>query len=878
MRLNQILSKLNSPSSQLGSGEITHKSGETPFSLEFGKTGAAQTFWTAYMNAVDSGDKLSVSEKVPEFVPVIIDFKLSFDTPQDDLASDIDNFSDIISICQNTILNCVICDDDDSVINCALLTGKDVVRLHFMNCKISRQNTKELVKRIKGDLRLKNAKSFFESEPIGSWDTIVSSPTSKSFMMLYGSAQVPELPLKLVGFSTINGSEKSLENVCFLANHSHISTNLIPEEFVDSVDSPLWFLPFVLSMGFRSEISVTSFEETDLLKSLDSFDKSISSSYEQKNIASLLPLLSEERFKEKHCWLDIGRAIYHSYDGSDDGLSLWKDFTMNTFGESIEELYEDFDINTRITEDTVKFYAAIDSPDLYGKILNDKCYNLFLDAISGTMTSGDSAALIDELYGLNYVSDGNYLYFFDGNVWQDHGDMDYVKLFSTRDGDFIKRVGKWCLRLTEESVMSDHSLLISKRDTEAKRARAEVNTKKAAAYRDKIKKLRFKGEILKDFKGLKGKRELAFDDAINLTGVRGGILEAMDEKIIFRKGKPEDYIKKCCPTRWDRTMSFSHPRCRALLEWFTQMFPNKDSRDYFKRFCGYLLISGNGENIFPFWTGGGGNSKGTVKKLIEAAIGPYCVDIPVSYLMNTRRGGPNPELAQCAGSRVVFMQEPKSGEMDESTFKTLSGDDSYFARNCNKNGGSIKSTFVPVLICNEIPTMNIGEAEKRRLAILKFMSRWVEDPPKDKIERYRTRTFKKDPEFKKVIPKLTSAFLWYCAQGYEEYKKYGLSPPKSMKTANVTYIEDADYILDFFNQRVMESFLFEEDGTKMRREDSKLACDDLIKNYGEWLTLSNPYKKRETMKRFIDRVSKIVGHSPTKGCWSGFKLSKRFEL
>lgn len=872
MYLNQILTKLNS-----SSGEKTHRTSDgfnKLYSLDFGSSGAADSFWNEYLKSVSKKNSMTLSERIPEYAPTMIDFSLDFEKCQDNLRSgDSEGFEEIVHLCQDVILDQVIFDDDE-IINCVLLRKSlsetsMIYRLHFLNCKMSKANIFSLVEKVKSKLRLKNGKSLFDTEPIGSWDEIVSTPISGTYIPLHGSSRDGKPPFVLEDIYNGSDGDSVLEDVCKLGDHVHITTGLLQEDFVDDNESDLYYLPLVLSMGFKNEISVASFESFEESE-LSNSDKS----FAQRGTDELISMISPEKFEQKHYWLEIGKALHKIYDGDDDGLTRWKELAADkNFLVKIGEVYESFDTNMRVTEKTLHFYAREDSPEIYAAAAEERNFELFLESISGTMTTGDSAALFNEIYGLEFVSDGQSLYYFDGIVWQESGHIDFFKHFSAKDGKFIKCVDNWIQKLAKLSSIGGVGGK-SRRESERIRVESEMNSKRAHKYRDTVKKFGFKNVLLKEFINLISARGLVFDTATNLTGVRNGILEATETEIIFRKSKPEDYVKNCCSARWDTKMDSSHRNTKLLLMWLKQVFPDKGSRDYFERFCGYLLIAGNGENIFPFWTGGGGNSKGTVKKLFEETFGVYSVDIPVKYLLNDGRGGgPNPELAQCAGSRIVFLQEPKGGEMDESTFKTLSGDDTYFARKCNKDGGSIVSTFVPVLICNEIPTMNVREAERRRLAILSFISKWVDDPPESTAERYRRGIFLKDPLFKRIIPKLTSALLWYCARGYKKYKEFGLSPPKSVEVANKIYVEDSNYVLDFFTQKLIRAVTINEDGTLTEHAHCKISCDELIKSYGEWLKISNPHKKIETMKTFKKLVTEIVGHKPVNGCWSGYKYS-----
>ena len=82
-------------------------------------------------------------------------------------------------------------------------------------------------------------------------------------------------------------------------------------------------------------------------------------------------------------------------------------------------------------------------------------------------------------------------------------------------------------------------------------------------------------------------------------------------------------------------------------------------------------------------------SKSVFQKMLRKMFGDYYKDMPADFYSAHQRGtsGPNPELAQVLGARLVFSAEPD----DDAAFKgarikKLTGGDSFYARGCNENG------------------------------------------------------------------------------------------------------------------------------------------------------------------------------------------------
>jgi phage/plasmid-associated DNA primase len=234
------------------------------------------------------------------------------------------------------------------------------------------------------------------------------------------------------------------------------------------------------------------------------------------------------------------------------------------------------------------------------------------------------------------------------------------------------------------------------------------------------------------------------------------------------------------------SLSCTHPDVIQLMYWLCQVFVGQDLRKHFCKDAANFLHGRNSEKYFRVWTGETDNSKSMVLKLTEDTLGQYVFAFPVTIFSNKAlvfSSGPNPGLAQAKGAHVGFASEPHTNDdIMAGAIKRITGGDSFFARNCNENGGKTKASHKAILCCNRIPDVaDVDKATINRFHILHFPSTWVDHPPETEEEQYRQKLFKKDSLFEQKIPNLKEAFAWLMIQYFPTYTKDGLEPPQVLK-------------------------------------------------------------------------------------------------
>ncbi len=114
-----------------------------------------------------------------------------------------------------------------------------------------------------------------------------------------------------------------------------------------------------------------------------------------------------------------------------------------------------------------------------------------------------------------------------------------------------------------------------------------------------------------------------------------------------------------------QNFSHTHPAVASLKKWIRQIFPADDMYSYFWKYMASMLYSGNGDKIF---TGDGDNSKSMLIKLVQKALGDYCVKLPAGMLSEKEghSSNANPCKAMANNAKLVVFDEPDDAEQPSS--------------------------------------------------------------------------------------------------------------------------------------------------------------------------------------------------------------------
>ena len=786
------------------------------------------------------------------------------------------------------------------------------VRIHFPFCRVNVdvQNT-YIRDRVIQLLRITNASSSLPRQPVGDWDQIIS-PLGSSLPM-YGSNEVlgrPNLKVtKIWPYITpeypeneVLQGEYELHEVCMPEQHRHFHKNASLAEFISQAqanEKPAeYFLPFLLSTGYTVKLFGLKPGITPLATPARQAERQAYRTPRQVQLQiqtpsredtddselviaeHLLPYISSQRYQQEAFWLDIGKALYNADNGGSEGLRIWKHFTtLATNGVSIPEFttrngdieetcrsfYYTFD-KSEITVKTIAWYAREDNARAYADWHKDWVKESMRMAMLSM--DADVAKAFYRTYWLDYVycpvAKGRW-FGFKNNRWVEHHQgLALRKLISN---DFMRKFEFMRLRLASEAHDSDD---------ETAKAQIENSIKCLTKLIANLKSHGFKSRVLAEsceyFKNDKFLQLL--DSNPDITGFTNGVLQVLDQSVLFRQSKPEDFTFMCTNNMFDPNYTWAHPLVQECMNWFKKVFPDRELLNYFLKFASSGLRGKNSDKIFAIWTGDGDNSKSMIVKLFETAFGSYCIKFPIALL--TEKGGnssgPSPQLARARNARWAFVDEPEDDvPMNKGTIKRYTGGDTFFARMLQENGGDVQLTFKMVLICNNIPRIpNADRAIKNRTVTTPYLSRWVKDPPATEAEQFTSRLFKMDPHFERRIPFLASAFLWILSEYYPLYAAEGLAVPEIVTNHTAEYWANNDLYAQFIADclQIVKTNKGEPD------TNAHTSLSEIYKEFKEWYKDTFPNTKIPERTLVRSELASKWGRM-INGGWPGIRIINR---
>lgn len=799
------------------------------------------------------------------------------------------------------------------------------VRLQFPYARIDAGMQARLVRpRVIQLLRNNNVMAKMQRQPIGDWEQIISSTISNEPVPMYGSTEIPDRPkLELTHIWSyithemiedgIQPDEIDLEDAFVPQNHSHVQQQAVSPEIFQPEDQGgqtlAYWLPMFLSLGYWPTVLLP--KETvnnngrfnNHLRLLNTQpgqtrvfgvgarpNEEIDES-EMELAERMIPLMETSRFFREAFWLDIGKALYVSDEGGENGLRSWIHHTeralngvtkipdfmltaddlakpgeraLGSVAETCRGLYYTFGTSA-ITVRTLAWYAREDSPERYATWHRDWCMSSMEQALSGYHT--DVAIALHRVYWLDFVycpiGTGKWFQF-KNHRWVEMNQG--IELRKAISKDFMKRF-EHCRMVLSRQIHDSND--------EAFKGNGEITIKKITDLIRKLKTVSFKSSIMTESceHFVNNQFISLLDTNPELTGVINGVLEVSGHYVQFRKTKPEDYISMCTNTIYHENYTWNHPLVLKCMKWFSQVFAiDRTLLHHFLKFAASCLKGRNSDKIFPVFTGEGDNSKSMIVKLFEATFNSYCIKFDIANVTgrNANAAGPTPQLARAKATRIAFMDEPEDDvPMNKGVIKRWVGGDSFFSRMLNENGGDTAVTFKLVLTCNKVPIIpNADKAIKNRTRLFPFLSTWLKEGyPEDEAEQLRQRRFKMNPFFERDIPVMAPAFLWIMTQYYPYYSTEGLPDPTIVTETTQAYWRDNDVYAQFAADTIQEVYM--ENGD--RDGGARVTLSEIYAEFKTWFRDAFPGTKvpeRKIVKEELEtRWGRLRGTA-----WHGIRI------
>lgn len=536
--------------------------------------------------------------------------------------------------------------------------------------------------------------------------------------------------------------------------------------------------------------------------------------------------------------------------------------------ETLKRAYSNFNNKYNLSVKTLAWYAREDSPKKYDTWHAEYCRDIMMKSLK--LSHDDVAATLYRVYWLDFICaidrSTTTWYFFLNGRWKISGKG--IDLEKKINPEFISRYEALRRQMCDDVQKSTDESVKRKYEEQIKAIGALIAKLKDVPYVSNIMKAVIKHFELTDVVA-------KFDSNYDLFAVDNGVFEMMKDRVIFRKGRPEDYITKFTAVPFKPHYHLKHKKLQPLLIWLGQAFPDEELCHFFKKFAASCLKGMNSDKLFSIFTGDTNNSKSMIVKLFETTFGSYFIKFDISVLSKKKTSSSNatPELARAKHTRIVVIDEPdKKDKINAAEAKRYTGNDSFTARALFENSSDFQMSFKLIIQCNGVPEIeNADPAVEGRVLLFPFLSTWVKDAPKEEEERMKQRLFQRDPFFDEKVKEMAPAFLWLLFHYYPIYMREGLATrPKVAIDATKKYWAENDIYALFSTDTVKEIFL---PGTNERDKGARLTLNIVYTEFKSWYRSAFGNKDIPDRKRVRDELTRRWG--PLSGnSWHGLGLKE----
>jgi P4 family phage/plasmid primase-like protien len=517
-------------------------------------------------------------------------------------------------------------------------------------------------------------------------------------------------------------------------------------------------------------------------------------------VRKYLDILDSDRYADRNKWLNVG-YILHSL--SRDYSELWHYFSSkweHYKNSDCTKAWDSFDsCESMYTIHNLMHLAKLDNPKDYSEITSEIPNHdiMYLKPYDNIISK-----LIYRMYGETFVCSNperNEWYYFNGVRWVKEN-----KSYNLRKriiDDVFNRVETYRKKLASDPNVSEDII----RNYNAI-ARILGSGQKLACLELEFYNSNF---------------EKLLDQNRDLLGFENGVYDLRTDE--YRKGVPSDYISLSTGYEFTTVQTTA-----GIEELVYKILPDVETRDFTLKSIASCLDGHVRDENFYIWSGksnSGGNGKSTLTDFILKVLGDYAYVAPVTLVTRQRESANNANsaLANVRNKRAVIMQEPEANEqIQAAVMKGLTGGDRVSTRELHSSQIEFKPHAKWFMCCNKIPSVSdVDGGTMRRLKIVEFVSRFVDNPNADNPNEYLI-----DRNLKSKMDVLRDAFMSLLLRYYKRYKTEGLIPPETVAKVTRKYEMDNNSIKQFIDEVLSRGhstdFIDKEELKKLYNVDSNL--------------------------------------------------------
>ncbi|MCH7334692.1 phage/plasmid primase, P4 family [Acinetobacter modestus] len=608
------------------------------------------------------------------------------------------------------------------------------------------------------------------------------------------------VPIRSGYFQGLIGDEVDLKIVLDLGSARKSSTVETEHDFDD---------PFA---GIEPKVGLTLTDAQSLIKFIDSSDY--------------------------QTWLKAGMALHHEFDGSDEALSLWNDWS------SIASNYQSFDDlkyrwdnfaqggQNPITCRWLKKFGEEATKSAEHQEMResmDEIKNLILECNDGVVLINDIAkkagntasgdiAMLTELTGLIKTrfkqltnttisasdlriamsgakartsplnTDGRHYNTELGNVNRMMDAYQDLLMYAPEINTWYQWNGCFWDKGTGVEVFQLATQIVIDLPKEASQIKSDAERADFLIFCANSQR----GQMVKSMVDFASKDERvvvsvqSLDQDNNLLGCNNGVIDLTTGELL--------------PPSQDYRITYStgvvyngKAKCPVFEQTVSDVF-NGDAEmiAFFQRIIGYIALGNPSEQLIVIPYGSGANGKSTVFGAIRSALGNYSRTTPSETFLTqggkSSAGGAREDLLRLRGARFVYSSEPNEGcELREDLIKSTTGGEKIAARGLYaKHSIEFLPTWTVVMPTNHKPIIK-GEDHGiwRRILLIPFTRNFDKDP------------VKKDPNRPAKLQAELPGILRWIVDGALAYQRGGLNRPMQVIKAGEEYKKENDLLVDW---------------------------------------------------------------------------------
>jgi phage/plasmid-associated DNA primase len=237
----------------------------------------------------------------------------------------------------------------------------------------------------------------------------------------------------------------------------------------------------------------------------------------------------------------------------------------------------------------------------------------------------------------------------------------------------------------------------------------------------------------------------------------------------------------------------------AMEAWVGELFDSVEKKDYVLKMLASCLYRHNREEKAHFLLGRGRNGKGTLKELMNAALGVYSGKMDLSYFTQPDKhcGAANPHLYNLKDSRVIWCDEAETdgrvvGKFSTGKLKSLTGRDKLKARPLYSCDEAEFEAGHLIALVNEMPGFTSFDfALLTRLVCIRFP--YVFMPPGEFRSDDPTHR-RQDPRIKERVLEKRMTFMALLLRWYKRYDTEGLCMVDCIKRETQGITDELDAV------------------------------------------------------------------------------------